>query len=1241
MATEVGAIRARMELDASGFQQGLQKAKQSLNESANEARRVNQDFKQITKTLYDVGLSGKEVRKVQQELRDMRPDVLEQQLKHLEAQLRRVGATDDQIAKLKAKMTEVKDETDKAENKVDALHAALTAVGAAGVLTGLVRTIKSLADEANGMANSYQGLIQVSKALNVNVEKSTGLVEELASKGFMSVAEASEAVKTALASGLNLEQTRDLITRLGDAAAYNRQANYGWGEAVVVTLQGIKQGNSTLTDAVGVTTNLSVMYDRYAKSIGTTAGKLTDAQKIQAAYNGFMEDGAIFAGNAATAMEGYNGKQAQFNQTIQTARAELGEAFLPVLAKLIDAIMPLVKDFAAWAESHRDVVAGLAASAVAVTGLITAATSLIAVIAALRAAFVALNISMGPIGWAIAAVAAVALGVTAYKAAADATSESVWKFAQNQDELNQKLGESPLNRSAEDLKNMQDDIDKINDLLDQRISLENQLQALQKQQKEAYAAGDNGALNNLNRQVGDVQGKLKDLDGQLSKLGINTPDDAPKVIERMEAAAGEATGALVELERQKMKNVIADAKSIKELQSLNSQYEKLSKNEKLTTDQKMQLETVVKKLKEQYPDLIIELDKENQWHIKNTDALKGYITGEKSRVAAAGEASIKALNIAKTEAEARIKIAKDSMATIEKIENGAKPETPSFVPDWLQKINSEMADAALKNTKDALQDQINNGQKAVNDASKLIQDIATDNWDSILGTKADETAAADGKKDKEKKQKTAEQIQQEQYQASLKYIQYKRDLNQMSEKQELDALKKLEERYKKNADIRMDVEVRIKKLKDQMADDAKKKAEDDQKKLAEESKARFTASQEWIEQEERRMTLAGKSEDEITRMKLDAWTRVRNRYAKDSEFYKQADTQVYNAKVSIMKATAKAEQEAAEAREKAAKESAKATLDSIEKQKEAEIDALDVRRAEIEKFYSDKEKAIDDGERLRERQNLLAEMEKYRLATSEKGQKTYQELQEKLRQMDLEDQKSALDDERDEKLSAIDKQKKDVESWYSDLKAATSDLTGDLTELYKLSDDDRLKSFVSTNTKIKEEMAKLKADLAGLPAATGSGGNGILSVIDQMVANSEAWKTASAAERVNLEEANQKLGAQIGATYNAGTGRWMKDGVAIYHSGGIAGEMQFSRPDMLLPGEVAAILQQGEPVLTSKQIGSLIGSGSGQVHIERFVGVEINEANIEDGVDLKAYERTGGNAAAEVLRKAMTGGGGG
>ncbi|OZQ73932.1 hypothetical protein CA598_31655, partial [Paenibacillus sp. VTT E-133291] len=70
-----------------------------------------------------------------------------------------------------------------------------------------------------------------------------------------------------------------------------------------------------------------------------------------------------------------------------------------------------------------------------------------------------------------------------------------------------------------------------------------------------------------------------------------------------------------------------------------------------------------------------------------------------------------------------------------------------------------------------------------------------------------------------------------------------------------------------------------------------------------EARAKYNASSKWVSAEERRMYDAGKSETEVAQMKIDAWTRVRDRYAKDSEYYAQADEQLYNLRKSLTKLT--------------------------------------------------------------------------------------------------------------------------------------------------------------------------------------------------------------------------------------------------------------------------------------------------------------------------------------------------
>lgn len=141
-------------------------------------------------------------------------------------------------------------------------------------------------------------------------------------------------------------------------------------------------------------------------------------------------------------------------------------------------------------------------------------------------------------------------------------------------------------------------------------------------------------------------------------------------------------------------------------------------------------------------------------------------------------------------------------------------------------------------------------------------------------------------KTKKKKEKTAEQIRQEMYRADMQYLEYKRGINQITEEQELAFLDRLLKKYENDTAIRQQIEVRAYQLRKQMAEDTAKLAE----KTAKEA---FDHSVNWIEAEERRMIEAGATEEQITQMKFDAWSRVKNRYAEDTEFYKRADSEVF------------------------------------------------------------------------------------------------------------------------------------------------------------------------------------------------------------------------------------------------------------------------------------------------------------------------------------------------------------
>ena len=1284
MAVEIGELRARLVAETNQMKREIRAVKQEFSDLGAESKKTAAEMEKIALTREKIGHLTQTLDNVnarieiqQQKLERLkkaydatfnedRRSRLQEQILKTEASLLKLTQTSDRTAReiwkledsLSAANKEL-DETDekskKASGSMQGFASAIAALGAGAAFSKLKNTMTTLAEEANELANSYSGLASVAKSYNVDVEAAADLADRLADRWGMNRAVIADTVKTYLSMGLTLQQTEDLIIATADAATYNRQAHLSWEEAIKQVAQGIKAGNSNLTDAAGITTNLSVMYERYARSIGTTAAKLTEAQKVQAAYNGMMQEAAIYAGNADAAMSGYTGTQASYTKTVETARQELGEAFIPVLQEVFELVTPLIREFALFAEGNKEVVAGVTAAAVAITGLIT-------VVGSLATAFLVLNAAMGPVRWAVLGIGALITGTLAYSAAADAAAGSVWKFAESQEELNQKLNESPLKRTSQDVQNLQADIETLNELLERRRQLEEQIAEVRSRSAEWSQMR---MVTPEMRELGQLSAQLAEIDKQLSKLGIDTPDRAPKVLEELNKQLENAIPAMLELNKAEVRELATQVEHIDKLTALRNRYEELNRLEELSAAQRMEMTNIVRQLKEEYPNLLVYYDEEKQLRLENLDILDQALEAETNYYNARAEKMREDLENMKQHTLARMELLRtevESLQTalkeIEKVEGNPSllsPVAPELVreePAWVKSAR-ERFKSEQQGRVTGMIDEISTLERSLIEIDKRIASIQSGNYEDLFRIPSFDVPADDTKKEKKTKTKTKEEIQREQFRAAMDWIRYRRELNRMSEQEEIDAMTRLLERFKGNAEITRELEVAIYRVRQQMAEDQRKLQEKQAKEAEKAEKERFEASAEWIEQEERRMTLAGRSEEEIARMKLEAWTRVRNRYEKDSEYYKKADTQVYNLRVWLMRQEQRAAEELAKERERQINDVTKAALSAIEKQRKAELDALDERRKAIQKFYDEQLEAIDDSERLKERNELIAEMEKYRYATSEKGQKHFQELQEKLRQMDVEDQKRSLEKQRDQELEALERRKADIESWYNDLREATQEFTGDLTTLYKLADDERLASFITTNQRIKEEMAKLTADLAALSGGYGTVSPGsaagtttgaqTMSIIQQMQANSAMWHSASPTERQRLQAENQRLAAMIGATFNTRDGRWYKDGVPLYHTGGIAGMMNFRSPDILLPNEIAAILKVGEVTLTDRQIGSLVDAlsgrgGGGNVYIEKMY--EINDPVFEDGIDLRTFERESGNTAAEVLRKKLAGGGG-
>lgn len=187
-------------------------------------------------------------------------------------------------------------------------------------------------DQSRQAQSAFKGLESVAEGTGVGIGKAYSEATNLASKGILTLTEASEALQNLLSRGYSVDQAVQTINRLTDSAAFGRRAHLQWGEAIVSATEGLRQENPQLVDNANVTKNVSVIWKEYADLIGKSVEDLTKQEKIQAEVNGILKETSLQAGNAEKATAGLEGQLVRLNKAITEAQIKIGTELTPALA---------------------------------------------------------------------------------------------------------------------------------------------------------------------------------------------------------------------------------------------------------------------------------------------------------------------------------------------------------------------------------------------------------------------------------------------------------------------------------------------------------------------------------------------------------------------------------------------------------------------------------------------------------------------------------------------------------------------------------------------------------------------------------------------------------------------------------------------------------------------------------------------------------------------------------------------
>lgn len=247
-----------------------------------------------------------------------------------------------------------------------------TLSAAAGMAFGkLMGAIGSGISAINEYKSAVTGLRSVANYKNIGqAELSKGL-DQLTDK-FFTVTEASRSLKNLLSRGYSMDEAVATITRLKDAAAFGRQANLQFGEAVVSATEGIKNENSILVDNAGVTKNVAKMWEDYAKAHNKSVTALTQSEKVRAEINGIMQETVAQTGDLAKMGDSLAGTQADTAQSTKLLAESFGEAMTPAVGFVETIKSGLLKGMRDIINISPSLTAGVTASGLAFTGLFAA-----------------------------------------------------------------------------------------------------------------------------------------------------------------------------------------------------------------------------------------------------------------------------------------------------------------------------------------------------------------------------------------------------------------------------------------------------------------------------------------------------------------------------------------------------------------------------------------------------------------------------------------------------------------------------------------------------------------------------------------------------------------------------------------------------------------------------------------------------------------------------------------------------
>lgn len=440
----------------------------------------------------------------------------------------------------KQKIKEIENSNKSLENSNKTLDASFIAMSATIVaaLAQIGSAIKSCINEYNSYTQAMNGLQNIADYTGQDMQKLTDIMNKFTKYG-LTQTDIATAIKNFSLMGYTVEETEQMIMALTESAISNRQACYTVSEAVRMASEGYKNGISTLSDAAGVTENLSVMESKYAESIGKTVGQLTEAEKNQAYLNRTMEAAAPFAGAAAQYMETLAGKQGEYSQAMRETQVAYAEALEPTLAKIEEMKAKAIETIGDLISINDSATVGITTFIVTLGTLALGLTAVkkaydVYQASALKATITTQGftaaLAANPLGAIAIAISVVVSGLVALKNATDEQREAQSKLNEETQRYNAILegrygySQDEVSKAEQKKSELESEIDLLQQIMDKRV----EIQAL-----ELYSGKDSEKTDIANDELKDLLEDYKELTGETVGSNEEITNSISKLNERL------------------------------------------------------------------------------------------------------------------------------------------------------------------------------------------------------------------------------------------------------------------------------------------------------------------------------------------------------------------------------------------------------------------------------------------------------------------------------------------------------------------------------------------------------------------------------------------------------------------------------------------------------------------------------------------------------------------------------------